>query len=73
MPVLTGTHLDREIIDRGTALFGCLGCAVGGAFEECDACAEEGGLFFLCLELTALFFDFFVGDALGGVSGCSGV
>lgn len=63
------THLDREIVDRATALVGVrLGRRIGdGPFEERDARAEEGDLFFLFFELTALFFDFFVGDALAVV------
>ena len=60
-----GTYLDGEIVDRGTALFGlCLGRRVVGSFEQRDARAEEGDLFFLFFKLTALFLNFFVGDAL---------
>lgn len=60
------TNLDREVVDRGTALFSIgLGCGVvGGAFEEGDACAEQGDLFLLFFELAALFLYFLVGDTL---------
>ena len=40
---------------------------VGGPFKERDSRTEEGNLFFLFFELTALFFYFFVGDALAVV------
>lgn len=43
----------------------CLwGSIAGSAFEECDASAEDGDLFLLLFELTALFLYFLVGDAL---------
>lgn len=66
------TNLDREIVDRCTALLGvCLGQRVtGGAFEKGDTSAEDGDLLLLFFELMALFFYFFVGDALlYGVAG----
>lgn len=61
------THLDRKVIDGCAALFGVLS-GLGCAVEEGDAGAEEGDLFFLFFELAALFFDFFMGNALWGVS-----